>query len=49
MGKGLLIIAHGSRVEETKDVVTKVVEKIKSLKNTKDVKVGFMEFNELDI
>ncbi|WP_028991565.1 sirohydrochlorin chelatase [Thermoanaerobacter thermocopriae] len=49
MGKGLLIIAHGSRVEETKDVVTMVVEKIKSPKNTKDVKAGFMEFNEPDI
>jgi len=49
MEKGLLIIAHGSRVEETREVVTKVVEKIKSLKKYRDVKAGFMEFNEPDI
>jgi sirohydrochlorin cobaltochelatase len=32
MGKGLLIIAHGSRVEETRKVVYKVIDRIKSLK-----------------
>ncbi|ERM91592.1 hypothetical protein O163_09960 [Caldanaerobacter subterraneus subsp. yonseiensis KB-1] len=46
MEKGLLIIAHGSRVEETKEVVEKVAEKIRVLGHYKDVKTAFMEFND---
>ncbi|MGB9679161.1 MAG: sirohydrochlorin chelatase [Thermoanaerobacteraceae bacterium] len=49
MDKGLLIIAHGSRVEETKEIVEKVVDRIKALKKYKSVKYGFMEFNQPDI
>lgn len=49
MEKALLVIAHGSRVEETRKVVYKVIDRIKSLKKYKDVKAGFMEFNEPDI
>lgn len=49
MGKGLLIIAHGSRVEETREAVYQVINKIKSFKIYKDVKAGFMEFNQPDI
>lgn len=49
MEKGLLIIAHGSRVEETKEAVYQVINKIKSFKIYKDVKAGFMEFNQPDI
>ncbi|GAB6116844.1 hypothetical protein JCM16816_04410 [Thermoanaerobacter brockii subsp. lactiethylicus] len=49
MEKALLVIAHGSRVEETRKVVYKVIDRIKSLKKYKDVKAGFMEFNEPNI
>lgn len=49
MEKGLLVIAHGSRVKETKKVVIKVVDRIKSLNKYKDVKAGFMEFDTPDI
>lgn len=49
MKKALLILAHGSRVEDTREVVYNVVEKIKSLNKYSDVKAGFMEFNEPDI
>jgi len=46
---GILIIAHGSRVESARYIAAQVAEKIKKLKNTKNVKVAFMEFNQPDI
>ncbi|MGB9779784.1 sirohydrochlorin chelatase [Caldanaerobacter sp.] len=49
MERGLLIIAHGSRVDETKEVVEKVAMRIREFGQYKKVEAAFMEFNEPDI
>ncbi|AFK87642.1 MULTISPECIES: sirohydrochlorin chelatase [Thermoanaerobacterium] len=49
MDRGLLIVAHGSRANEAKNVVIEIVNKIQSLNKYKSVKAGFMEFDFPDI
>lgn len=45
MKKSLLIVSHGSQVEETKNTIFKVQESIKDRGIYEDVRVAFMEFN----
>jgi len=45
--KGILLVAHGSRVQETKEVVYRYFEDLQ--RKYKNCKLGFMEFNEPSI
>lgn len=49
MKKSLLIVSHGSQVEETKNTIFKVQESIKDRGIYEDVRVAFMEFNTPNI
>lgn len=49
MKKTLLILAHGSKAESTKEVIHAVRDKIAEKNLYKDVKAAFMEFNKPNI
>lgn len=49
MKKSLLIVSHGSRVEETKNTIFKVQESLRKRDIYEDVRVAFMEFNSPNI
>ena len=49
MKKAMLILAHGSKVEATKDTAFKIRDEIKLREIYTDVKVAFLQFNKPDI
>jgi sirohydrochlorin cobaltochelatase len=49
MDKAMMILAHGSKVEATRDVAFKIRDDVKTKGIYADVKVAFLQFNKPDI
>jgi len=49
MKKSLLVLAHGSKVEETKKVMYKVKDNLVHRRKYDDVQIAFLQFNEPNI
>lgn len=47
--KGVLILAHGSRVQSTKDTINEVVDMVREKTGDMPVEIAYMEFCEEDI